>query len=79
MSGQTPRDPCDHFVADPAVDPALDVCSVCVPMGGRWLHLRQCLTCGLTACCDDSPNRHASGHARVAGRARRGLVVVLRG
>jgi len=30
----------------------------------RWLHLRVCLTCGRIGCCDDSPGRHASQHAR---------------
>jgi uncharacterized UBP type Zn finger protein len=33
-------------------------------MGGRWLHLRICLECGHVGCCDSSPNRHASAHAR---------------
>jgi hypothetical protein len=28
------------------------------------VHLRLCLTCGHVGCCDDSPNRHASKHAR---------------
>jgi hypothetical protein len=27
------------------------------------VHLRTCQTCGLTLCCDSSPNRHASKHA----------------
>lgn len=35
--------------------------------GGTWHHLRQCLTCGLTGCCDSSPNQHASHHAHDAG------------
>ena len=30
--------------------------------GGKWLHLRICLTCGHVGCCDDSPNRHATAH-----------------
>jgi uncharacterized UBP type Zn finger protein len=25
-------------------------------------HLRICLTCGPVACCDSSPNRHATKH-----------------
>jgi uncharacterized UBP type Zn finger protein len=33
-------------------------------MGGKWLHLRICLECGHVGCCDDSPNRHATAHAR---------------
>lgn len=41
-------------------------CAECVKAGGRWLHLRTCQTCGVTLCCDSSPNRHASRHARAA-------------
>ena len=26
-----------------------------------------CQTCGMIGCCDSSPNRHASRHAREAG------------
>ena len=41
------------------------VCETCVSIGEReWVHLRMCLTCGLVGCCDSSPNRHASRHAR---------------
>ena len=39
-------------------------CEACVKIGGRWVHLRTCQTCGVTLCCDSSPNRHASKHAR---------------
>jgi hypothetical protein len=42
-------------------------CDECVKSGGRWVHLRTCQSCGATLCCDSSPNRHASGHARSAG------------
>ena len=38
-------------------------CEDCLRTGGKWLHLRICLTCGHVGCCDDSPNRHASAHA----------------
>ena len=44
-------------------------CSECVKMGARWVHLRTCQDCGVTLCCDSSPNRHASKHARAAGHA----------
>jgi uncharacterized UBP type Zn finger protein len=37
-------------------------CEDCLRSGGRWLHLRICLTCGHVGCCDDSPNRHATAH-----------------
>jgi hypothetical protein len=39
-------------------------CEECVKTGSSWLHLRTCQTCGATLCCDSSPNRHASKHAR---------------
>ncbi len=39
-------------------------CQECIKIGSRWVHLRTCQTCGATLCCDSSPKRHASGHAR---------------
>jgi uncharacterized UBP type Zn finger protein len=39
-----------------------DACEDCLPIGGEWVHLRVCLTCGHVACCDSSPNRHATKH-----------------
>lgn len=39
-------------------------CEECVKMGSVWVHLRTCQSCGVTLCCDSSPNRHASRHAR---------------
>jgi hypothetical protein len=41
-------------------------CEECVKIGSRWVHLRTCQTCGVTLCCDSSPNRHASNHARAS-------------
>jgi len=38
-------------------------CAACLASGGRWLHLRMCMTCGEIGCCDSSPNQHASRHA----------------
>ncbi len=38
-------------------------CDECVKIGGTWVHLRTCQTCGGTRCCESSPNRHASKHA----------------
>jgi hypothetical protein len=51
---------CDHCETDVQLDPALDVCSACVEIGGTWMHLRQCLVCGRTSCCNNSPNQHAT-------------------
>jgi hypothetical protein len=42
-------------------------CEDCVRIGAQWVHLRTCQECGGTRCCDDSPNRHASKHARATG------------
>ena len=42
-------------------------CDECVKIGGRWVHLRTCQTCGGTHCCDSSPNRHATKHAHATG------------
>jgi uncharacterized UBP type Zn finger protein len=39
-----------------------EACSDCLLMGGTWVHLRECLTCGHVACCDSSPNTHATKH-----------------
>ena len=41
-------------------------CENCVKIGASWVHLRTCQTCGVTLCCDSSPNKHASKHARSA-------------
>ena len=46
---------------------AVDGCVDCLAMGSAWLHLRICLECGHVGCCDDSPNRHATKHARATG------------
>lgn len=39
-----------------------DGCEDCLKIGGQWVHLRACLTCGHVGCCDSSPNRHATKH-----------------
>lgn len=39
-------------------------CDECVKMGSGWVHLRTCQSCGVTLCCDNSPNRHATAHAK---------------
>jgi Zn-finger in ubiquitin-hydrolases and other protein len=42
-------------------------CEDCLLSGGSWVHLRMCQICGHIGCCDSSPNRHASAHARDTG------------
>jgi len=44
-----------------------DGCEDCLAIGGRWVHLRVCRACGRIGCCDSSPNRHATRHAREHG------------
>ena len=57
--------PCSHISAVDDVTKARRYqCDECVKIGGRWVHLRTCQSCGATLCCDNSPNRHATTHAR---------------
>ena len=42
-------------------------CEDCLEIGGHWVHLRVCRSCGHVACCDSSPNQHASKHAAASG------------
>jgi ubiquitin-hydrolase Zn-finger-containing protein len=56
---------CPHIKAITTVKPpTLRECAECVKTGSSWVHLRTCQECNATLCCDDSPNRHASKHAR---------------
>ena len=59
---------CSHLAAITSVKPAKrHECEECVKIGARWVHLRTCQECGVTLCCDSSPNRHASKHAKASG------------
>ncbi len=42
-------------------------CVDCLKIGGQWVHLRVCLSCAHVACCDSSPNRHATAHYHATG------------
>ena len=57
-------DPCAHVTSEMPrhVKRPPPGCEDCLKIGGQWVHLRICLTCGHVACCDDSPNRHATAH-----------------
>jgi uncharacterized UBP type Zn finger protein len=57
---------CAHLDQIVVVEPpsAILGCEECLKTGDRWLHLRMCQTCGSIGCCDSSPHRHASRHAR---------------
>ena len=64
----TPGDVCAHLKAITAVRKAeRRECAECVKTGSAWVHLRTCQQCGVTHCCDSSPNRHATWHARESG------------
>ena len=61
-------DECAHIAAIEEIkQPQRRECAECVKMHAQWVHLRTCQTCGVTLCCDSSPNRHASKHAGSAG------------
>lgn len=56
---------CGHLDSIQAIKHArVRECDECVKIGSTWMHLRTCQSCGATLCCDSSPNRHASKHAR---------------
>jgi hypothetical protein len=57
-------EPCAHLeqVTLTELPASVDGCEDCLRDGGKWLHLRICLTCGHVGCCDDSPARHATAH-----------------
>ena len=55
----------DQVKVDPPT--SWEGCEDCLKIGGQWVHLRVCMTCGHVACCDSSPNRHASKHAAATG------------
>ena len=62
------NDRCKHFDGIKPKEPRTpDGCEECLKIGSDWVHLRLCLTCGKVGCCDSSPNRHASAHAREVG------------
>lgn len=58
--------PCSHLDQVADVVPTSEGCEDCLAVGGRWVHLRVCMSCAHVGCCDSSPNRHATGHARDA-------------
>ena len=59
---------CAHISAVKDIkQPKKHVCEECVKIGGKWVHLRTCQQCGVTLCCDNSPNRHATKHAKSSG------------
>ena len=59
---------CTHITSiERVISAKRHVCEACMKIGGTWVHLRTCQTCGTTLCCDSSPNQHASKHAHSSG------------
>ena len=54
--------PCTHLENVPIVDMLEGGCEECLAMGDTWVHLRYCVACGTTGCCDSSKNKHARKH-----------------
>lgn len=60
-------DRCTHLAGiNDTLAPSGDGCEDCLAIGGRWVHLRMCSSCGHVGCCDSSPNRHATAHHRAS-------------
>lgn len=56
---------CVHLDQVADVEPSTtEGCEDCLRDGTRWVHLRECLSCGHVGCCDSSPGRHATAHYR---------------
>ncbi|MEW2544812.1 UBP-type zinc finger domain-containing protein [Streptomyces sp. NPDC047002] len=60
---------CTHLAELPRPEPAplSDTCQECLAAGSHPVQLRKCLVCGLVACCDSSPHRHATRHYKDTG------------
>ena len=60
---------CSHLdaISVTALPSEIPGCEDCLKIGGRWVHLRMCASCGHIGCCDNSPNRHATAHNRASG------------
>ena len=60
---------CGHLDSISVSEVPADVagCEDCLREGTRWVHLRMCQACGHIGCCDNSPERHATGHFEATG------------
>jgi Na+/H+ antiporter len=69
VAAVTTREGCVHLAEARDDVPVADdtVCEGCVAEGTTWVHLRTCLACGYTGCCDSSPRRHATAHYAATG------------
>ena len=58
---------CRHVEQAKDVSYGQFVCPECVKLGDSWVHLRICMLCGHVGCCDNSKNKHATGHFKTSG------------
>ena len=58
---------CTHIDHPGELKDHSDLCDECIKTSGSWVHLRTCQTCGITLCCDNSPNKHMSAHFKETG------------
>ena len=58
--------PCSHLDEIHDLERRSDGCERCLEVGDTWVHLRQCMVCGIVGCCDSSKNKHAHRHADLA-------------
>ena len=58
---------CTHTDQIRDVTPSAAGCEDCLKVGGSWVHLRMCMTCGHIGCCDSSVNKHATKHFHTTG------------
>ena len=61
------KETCEHLDQIRQVTPASQGCAACEASGDNWVHLRLCLVCGHVGCCNESRNRHATGHFHDTG------------
>lgn len=59
--------PCPHLADVPLAPMPDGGCEDCLAIGDTWVHLRFCVACGRTSCCDSSRNQHARKHAAATG------------
>ncbi|WP_192348590.1 UBP-type zinc finger domain-containing protein [Algoriphagus sp. Y33] len=58
---------CEHLNGGKFKTTKIKVCEECVKIGGKWIHLRLCQTCGTVLCCNSSQNQHAQKHFETTG------------
>jgi uncharacterized UBP type Zn finger protein len=62
-NGNPTRKKCTHLGTARQVTASANLgCEDCLREGTKWVHLRECLSCGHIGCCDNSPRRHATAH-----------------